>query len=645
MQAGQGAKKQILVVEDEGLIADDIQRRLERLGYAVPAIASSGEEALRFARSTAFDLVLMDIRLQGELDGIATAQVLRDELQTPVVYLTAHADPDTVSRATITEPLGYILKPISDLNLRSTVQIALYRHEMEQRLRASEAWLSTTLRSVGDGIVATNEAGEIVFLSAAAEQLTGWSGTEAMGRPLTDVLRLNEESTGRAAGNSILNLCASERGGWFPNGRSSYLLVSKTGTTTPVEIGCSENRSEEELLGTILVVRDIRARREMESRVIQSQRMEAIANMAGGLAHDFNNLLMVILGYAEELETELQNDEDRERATEIKQAATLAGSISKQLLTLSRRDLMSTEVLDVNGVIGEMQPLIARSLGPGCSLELELGAFNGLVRSDRNRLKQVFLNLALNARDAMPKGGEMRISSSLLDIGAESPEWRGYRPGRYVQIRVTDSGQGMDPATLARIFEPFFTTKRSGSGTGLGLAMVHAIILQSKGYISAASEMGKGTSFEILLPSEGKPRQVAEPREKAVTDEAAPTVLLVDDEDGVRRLMHGCLKREGYQLLQARDAEEAEKIAESRSGPIRVLVTDVVMPGMSGLQLAERLKPLRPEMKTLFVSGYGHDEFGPSGLPQADLLAKPFRGPELARRVRTLLQRPNALAQ
>jgi hypothetical protein len=637
MQPAQQAKKQILVVEDEGLIADDIQRRLERLGYAVPAIASSGEEALRFARGTAFDLVVMDIRLQGEMDGIATAQVLKDELQTPVVYLTAHADPDTVSRATTTEPLGYILKPIGDLNLRSTVQIALYRHEMELRVRASEAWLSTTLRSVGEGIVATNEAGEIVFVNAVAERLTGWTAGEAMGRPLMDVLRLNEESTGRAAGNPILDLSPGER--------RSYALMSKTGASTPVEISCSENRSEEETLGSVMVVQDLRERREMESRLIQSQRMEAIANMAGGLAHDFNNLLMVILGYAEELETELQNDQDRDRATEIKQAATLAGSISKQLLTLSRRDLVSTEVLDLNGVIGEMQPLIARSLGTGSSLALELGSFAGLVRGDRNRLKQVFLNLALNARDAMPKGGEMRITSSLIEIGAESPKWRGYRPGRYVQIRVTDSGQGMDAATLARIFEPFFTTKRSGSGTGLGLAMVHAIILQSKGYITATSEIGKGTSFEILLPSAGMPHQAGDSRETTATSESPPTVLLVDDEDGVRRLMHGCLKREGYQLLQARDAEEAEAIAGACDGPIHVLVTDVVMPGMSGLQLAERLKPRRPEMKTLFVSGYGHDEFGPSGLPQMDLLAKPFRGTELARRVRTLLQRPSVTAQ
>jgi PAS domain S-box-containing protein len=634
MQATQAGKKRILVVEDEGLIADDIQRRLERFGYSVPAIASSGEEALEVARRTTFDLVLMDIRLEGEMDGIAAAQALRDELQTPVVYLTAHADQATVSRATMTEPLGYILKPIGDHNLRTTVQIALYKHEMERRVRSSEAWLSTTLRSMGEAVVATNRAGEIVLLNPVAERLTGWTGPDAFGLPLVDVLRLREESTGHNA--------ASPMPGDEPG---PYILISKAGASTPVEVACFENRSEEDQLGSIVVVRDIRLRREMEGRLIQSQRMEAIANMAGGLAHDFNNLLMVILGYAEELEKGLANEQDRERATEIKQAATLAGSISKQLLTLSRRDAASADALDINSVIAEVQPLIARSLGSGCSLALDLGSPAGFVRADRNRLKQVFLNLALNARDAMPQGGEMRIASALVDVGPESPQWRGCRPGRYVRIQVTDSGQGMDAATLARIFEPFFTTKRSGAGTGLGLAMVHAIVVQSQGYIRASSEIGKGTAFEILLPRTAKPQKVGEAQEAAAGDEAAKTVLLVEDEDGVRRLMQNCLKREGYRLLQARDAEQAEQIAQACSGPIHVLVTDVVMPGMSGLQLAARLQPQRPEMKTLFVSGYAPEELWQPGLPPVELLAKPFLPPELAQRVRTLLQQQPALIQ
>lgn len=635
-QAARKARKQILVVEDEGLIADDIQRRLEKLGYDVAAIASSGEEALRFARTTPLDLVLMDVRLQGAMDGIAAARALREELQTPVVYLTAHADADTVRRATETEPLGYILKPVGDLNLRSTVQVALYRNEMEQRLRRSEAWLSSTLRSVGEGIIAANAAGEVAMLNSAAERLTGWTREEAAGRPLMEVLRLSDESTGGAVENPIFALGAEER--------RTYWLASKTGEGVPVEIGCTENRSEEERLGSILTLRDVRVRREMESRMIQSQRMEAIANMAGGLAHDFNNLLMVILGYAEELATSLPEAQDRERAAEIKQAATLAGSISRQLLTLSRRDSTSTEVLDINGVISEVEPLIVRSLGSGRKLKLDLGVTVGAVRSDRNRLKQVFLNLALNARDAMPRGGELRIESAVVAIEAEGAGARGCRPGHYVQIRVTDSGQGMGAATLERIFEPFFTTKKAGTGTGLGLAVVHAIVTQSDGYIQATSELGKGTSFEILLPRAARPRTSGGPLPAAAVDDSPATVLLVDDEESVRRVMRGCLKREGYQLLEAKDAEEAERIAGASAGPIHVLVTDVAMPGMSGLQLAERLTPLRPEMRTLFVTGGGAEELGQAGVAPAELLAKPFLARELARRVRALLHHPPATA-
>jgi PAS domain S-box-containing protein len=635
MQAAQVAKKkQILVVEDEGLIAEDVRRRLERLGYAVPDVAASGREALRLARANVLDLVLMDIHLQGDMDGIATAKAMWEELRLPVIYMTAHADEETVSRATATGPLAYILKPVSDLSLRSTVQIALYRHEMEDRVHASEAWLEATLRNVVDGILATGPSGEVLFLNAAAEQLTGWSGAEAKGRTLLDVLQLHEESGDDTRAIWPLDLRAGER--------RYYRLASRANGGTPVEVCCAENRAEAKRLGSILVLRDIRAQREMEGRMIQSQRMEAIANMAGGLAHDFNNLLMVVLGYADELAKDLPNAKDRERAMAIKQAATVASSISRQLLTLSRREVSKTELIELDGVIAEMEPLLAQSLGSGCKLVLELGSSAALVRADRNRFKQVFLNLAMNARDAMKERGELRISTSRIEIGAANPHWPNCRAGRYLRIRVQDSGQGMDDATLPRIFEPFFTTKQPGSGTGLGLAVVHAIITQSEGYIMAASEVGKGTSFEILLPRAEKSQKATDPPKAAGMAAGAPRVLVVDDEDGVRRLMHGCLKREGYEMLEARDAEEAERIARACPGPIHLLVTDVAMPGMSGPQLAARLKPLRPEMKTLFVTGSGSDMLDRAGLSPEELLAKPFQVPELTSRVRRLVRRAPA---
>ncbi len=625
----QEPRKQILVVEDEGLIADDIQRRLERLGYSVPAIANSGEEAIQCARSTPFDLVLMDIRLKGDMDGVATAGVLKNELRMPVVYLTAHADQETVQRAKITEPFGYVLKPITDGSLGSSVQIALYKAEMEERLRASEAWLATTLRSVGDGIIATDLAGEIVFTNPVAEQLTGWSQAEAIGHLLMDVLALRDETSLRLATNPIVDL--------LPGENRAYALVSKGGDTIPIEVSCFENRSSAERLGTVLIVRDIRARRELEARLIQSQRMEAIANMAGRLAHDFNNLLTVVLGEAEEI-CMRPSSEDQVRAREIKIAAELAASLSNQLLTLSRHDIVRPETLDINNLICEIQPLLSHCIGKACSLITELGSTAGLVRADRNRLKQVFLNLSLNARDAMPAGGDLRIETSSLDIEPETPAARHYRPGRYMRLRIADSGVGMDKETLSRIFEPFFTTKKPGMGTGLGLSIVHSIVMQSEGYISAESELGKGTTFEILLPSVGGFQSLITSFEQFRSGSGVPTVLLVDDEDSVRSVMHKYLEREGFKVLEAASAEEAELIAEVHHDPIHVLVTDIVMPGISGVRLSERLTIRRPELKTLFVSGYPGEIGEHEGTEKAiEVLGKPFGAAELLGRVLTLM--------
>ncbi len=508
--------------------------------------------------------------------------------------------------------------------------IVVLQHEAQ----TSEDWLATTLRNVGEGIIATDTSGEIVFMNPVAEHLTGWSASDAHGHPLMDVLGLFEESAAAPpAKNPIFDLLAGES--------RSYTLISKTEEHTVVEVECFENRSANDVLGSIVVVRDISSRREMDSRLMQSQKMEAVANMAGGVAHDFNNQLMVILGYADELCARLSG-EDKEQALEIKRAATIAGSITGQLLTLSHRETARAEVLNVNEVIREVEPLILHSLGTTRTLATHLGSPLGFIRGDHNQLKQVLLGLALNARDAMPVRGELRIESSTLEIDTQSPAARLYRPGWYVRLRVSDNGEGMDKATLSRIFEPFFITKKTGRGIGLGLSIVHSIIVHNGGYISANSEIGQGTSFDILLPSVGTFCGLGEvsESERAGGAEPAPTVLLVEDEDSVRRLMHRFLERAGYQLLEARSAEEAEDIARVYDKPIHVLVTDVVMAGMTGLELAERLTPLRPAMKVLFVSGYRHDTLEHHALWNRDLnlLPKPFPASELLRRVEMLLR-------
>ena len=626
MREEQGTgKKQILVVEDESLIAADLQKRLERMGYSAPAVAHSGEEALGYARKTPFDLVLMDIRLKGPMDGIAAANRLKHELQMPVVYITAHADHETVERAKLTEPFGYVIKPVADATLRSAVQIALYKDEMERRLRTSEAWLATTLGSIGDGIIACDTSGEIAFMNRVAETLTGWESSKAKGKPLMDVVGLYEESSAQTAKNPVFDL--------LPGEHRVYTLISRTGAVIAVEIGCVENASGDEVVGSVLVLRNVGPRRELESRLMQSQRMEAVAGLAGGLAHDFNNLLMIMMGCADELCARL-SPEDQQLAAEIKQSASIASSLTQQLLILSRRDAARVEVLNLNEVICEFQPLISHTLGKGRTLTTDCGSPAAFVRGDRSRLKQVLLNLALNARDAMASGGELRISTAAIDVEPDSSQGRQYRPGRYARLRVTDSGKGMDKATLTRIFEPFFTTKAAGEGTGLGLAIIHSIVVQSGGYITATSEPGRGTTFEILLPSIGT-FQGSVDQLPAASPPA--TVLVAEDEAKIRRLMHGYLEREGFQLLEAGSAEEAESIATAFRHPINVLVADVVMPGRNGAELARRLAARQPQMKVLFISGYRHDAIDQTCGPDAELLLKPFPGSELVRRVKELV--------
>ena len=617
-------KKQILIVEDEGLIAEDIKRRLERFGYTVTAIASSGEEALRLARYTPVDLALMDIHIKGGMDGIATAQALKDEFDLPVIYLTAHADQDTVNRAKFTEPLGYVLKPVGDANLSSVCQIAFYKNEMERRLRASEAWLAAMLASVGDGIIATNPGGEIVFLSPAAEKLTGWISEEARGKLLMEVLSLSDESTERPARNPVFEL--------FPGESRRYALMSKPGESLDVDVSCFENRAGEELFGSVVVVRDMRAGKQSEVRRIQSQRMEAVANLAGGLAHDFNNQLMVILGYAEELARRLTG-EDRSQVLAIQQAASAAGSVASQLLTLSRRDQAQIELLDVNEVIRLALPIVSRALGKGRTVGTQLDATHGFVRADRNQLRQVLLNLAHHAAERMGGIGEFRIETAIVEVDQGSLEARQYSPGQYVRVRVSDTGGSIDAAVLARIFEPAFGgSKAGGAAGGLGLSVVHGIVSRGGGYIAAGSEPG-GASFEILLPCIGT---LSGP----VGDRNSPAVLLVEDENSVRRLMHKFLEREGYILLEARGPAEAEQLAAVYDGPIHVLVTDVVMPAMSGPELVEQLARSRPDLQVLLISGYRHDALEHQGLLRQEwnLLAKPFPAPELVRRIQALLK-------
>jgi PAS domain S-box-containing protein len=395
----------------------------------------------------------------------------------------------------------------------------------------------------------------------------------------------------------------------------------------------------------ISAIQDITERKKLEEQLRQSQKMEAVGLLAGGVAHDFNNLLGVILGYADLIAEQVASQRELcEEVEQIRNAAERAASLTKQLLAFSRRQLLKPIVLDLNGVVSETERLLGRLIGEHIVLVTKLEPALGRVKADRAQIEQVIMNLAVNARDAMPLGGTLTIETANVVLDAEyAREHIGAHPGRYVMLAMSDTGVGMDNETQARVFEPFFTTKDPGKGTGLGLATVYGIVKQSEGSIWLYSEIGRGTTFKIYLPEVDDPLESATARVRA-TPQAKGTevILLVEDEDALRNLVFDYLRRTGYAVLAARNAQEA--MERCRGTHINLLLTDVVLPGVSGPELAREVREMHPTAKVLFVSGYTDGAMAQHGLLEhgAKLLHKPFRMPELGRMIRDVLDAQKA---
>jgi len=394
-----------------------------------------------------------------------------------------------------------------------------------------------------------------------------------------------------------------------------------------------------------LFAEDVTEHRTLEQQLRQAQKMEAVGRLAGGIAHDFNNLLMVISGYSEFLLERIGPDPGlRGPAQEIANAANRATALTRQLLAFSRKQMLTPKVLDLNVVVAENFKMLTRLIGEHIELVMVPGKDLGATKADPGQIEQVIMNLAVNARDAMPRGGKLTIETANVSLDESYARLHPpVEPGEYVMLAISDTGEGMDSETQSRIFEPFFSTK-GPKGTGLGLSMVYGIVKQSGGYIWAYSEPGKGTSFKVYLP------RVTETGEAVVQPAAAAediqrgreTVLLVEDEVTVLRLARDFLERQGYTVIDAGDPATAILISNAHSGPIHLLLTDVVMPGMTGRELANQLCPRRPEMRVLYMSGYTENAIGRNGTLDAGitLLQKPFTLLTLKAKVREVLNAP-----
>jgi signal transduction histidine kinase/CheY-like chemotaxis protein len=393
----------------------------------------------------------------------------------------------------------------------------------------------------------------------------------------------------------------------------------------------------------ISVQREVTERRQLEEQLRQSQKMEAVGQLAGGVAHDFNNILVVILGYSELLlERHLEaNHPWRREIEQIQKAGERAAALTRQLLAFSRKQIFQLEILNLNEIVADIETMLQRLIGEDIGLTTVLDPALAPVKADRGQIEQILLNLVVNARDAMPQGGKLTLETANAELDqAYALHHLDVKPGAYVMLAVSDTGIGMSAETQARIFEPFFTTKEAGKGTGLGLATVYGIVQQSGGTVWVYSEPGHGTTFKIYLPRLVKAISSSEPDEvRPASAQGSETVLLVEDEVIVRELVRKVLTTQGYTVLEVSDGPAALQLNERHPGPIHLLLTDVVMPHMSGREVAEYLGPLRPQMKILYMSGYTDDAIIRHGVlePGVDLLQKPFTPVNLARKVREVL--------
>jgi len=509
------------------------------------------------------------------------------------------------------------------------------RKRAEEALQRSEAGFRSLVEDAPYGIYRANTSGRFLQVNPALQKMLGYVLAEELLRSdlaseifryAGEYQRLSELLTGMEEVKDVE-------------------LEWKRQDGTPITVRCSGRRiNDENGVPAYFEVfaEDVTEKRVLERQLRMAQKMEAIGRLSGGIAHDFNNHLGVIIGYSGVLHKALStNPALREHALEIEKAGRRAAALTKQLLAFSRQQVLTPAVLNLNTLTSDMEKMLPRLLGEDIEVSLALDPELGNVKADQSQIEQVIMNLAVNARDAMPMGGKLRIQTANAELD-QAYIWNhpGSKVGKYVKLAVTDTGTGMEPATLTHIFEPFFTTKERGKGTGLGLATVYGVVKQSNGYIWVDSAPGNGTSFQIYLPRHvGQPavyEQISDSRGKLRGSE---TILLVEDAEPLRKLAQTFLETGGFRVLAAENGETALEVARRFGGAFDLLLTDVVMPGMNGRVLAEHLFPLQPGMKVLYMSGYTDSFIAGHGVldPQTHLLHKPFTEEDLIGKVRDVL--------
>ncbi len=615
-----GRGQRVLVVEDEALIAFDLERRLTRAGFEVVGRADDRDSALELAAARLPQLVLMDISLRGSVDGIETAKQLGGLLDAPVVFLTAYADDETVRRAAEISPYGYLVKPIDDRALLATVSVALTRSAADTRARLLAAAVEAT--STGIALVDARDPERRIFLANRAfSALTQDQGASAVGQRPWFLDQRGDDPAAQGLRDAVARLTPAEGvvSGTTPAGQAFWASVAVS--PLPDRAG--------QISHLVLLQADLTRQHLAELALAESQRLEVVGRLAAGVAHDVNNVLASIVAFGHFARRGLEEGPRRDDLDQVLSAAQRGTQLTRRLLDFSRRrDDAPSGNVDVARVLRESRPMLERLAGPRVELQLQMPEREAPVATDETSIEQICMNLVTNARDAMPDGGRVVLSgrSVAADAGAA-------QPGERFVLEVTDTGVGMDAATLARIFDPLFTTKKRGLGTGLGLSTTRTLVDQLRGRISVRSNLGAGTTFTVELPLAAGG---ASPRPAGTTDAplghaGGACCLLVDDEPELRAACRRALVEVGFEVVEAGTGEAALQALDARGDQVRLVVCDLVLPGLGGAEVLGHARRVAPGAAALAITGYFDPRMEP--LPAGvELLWKPFEVNQLSAR-------------
>ncbi len=644
----------ILHLEDDLADVELVQARLDLAGLTCRLTHVQTRLEFEAAlRQGGHDVILADYHLP-MYDGMSALRLAKElRPETPFIFVSGTLGEEAAIEGLTEGATDYVLKQRLSRLVPAIKRALLEAENWRERQRAeaalhmSEARLAGIIESAMDAIVSVDDQQYIVLFNAAAEKMFGCPAAEVLGQSYYRFIPERFHRVYQKYLRRIARADLAQQG----SGNLVHIVGRRgNGEEFPIEASVSRIEVAGVRLYTV-ILRDITerqqaeaARLKLEAQLLQSQKMESIGRLAGGVAHDFNNLLTVIMGYSSLLYDQIPPEDPLlQNLEQIRSAGKRAEALTRQLLAFSRKQILAPTHLDLNSLVSNLRKMLERLIGEDITLVTTLQPELWPITADPGQIEQVIMNLVVNARDAMPTGGQLTIETRNIQLAENLAQFQLDAPGGpYVMLVVTDTGHGMDQLTQVHLFEPFFTTKEPGKGTGLGLATVYGIVKQSGGDISVYSQPGQGATFKILLPvNQAVPAKQVVPPVQPLARGGSETILLVEDDEMVNMLVQRALQNQGYTLLNARRGQEALTVAARHQGAIDLLLTDVVMPHMSGRELAERLKAQYPHLKVLFMSGYTDDTVVRHGLLAAEIefLLKPFSPNLLASKVREVLDK------